>query len=127
MKGVTALLVGLLLMLGAETARAASDPRVNSTVVSANHADLLVAGPVSSVTLYPQADPNSGFNSDEVISSSQPINVLGYAVDKRVTINLECRFFDTAQYGSDLVSNINEIVDVEYIAQNLMLGFHYKF
>jgi hypothetical protein len=125
MKGVTIILVGFLLMLGQGTALAATGYYTsNDTMVfSANHAEL----PFDTPELPLDTDLNLGTNGDDELLASQSMTVWDYAISPQVTVDLQCRVFAPEQNDSELVSNIKEIVDVEHITQNLMVGFRYNF
>ena len=45
----------------------------------------------------------------------------------QVTLDLQCRVFAPEENDLELVSNINEMLDVEHITQNLMVGLRYNF
>ena len=129
MKGVTIILMGLMLVLGLGTARAATGPQVSSSVsssvaVSANDVDPLLDDPSYSAPFSPATFLDSGTDSDEGMEASQSIPVLNYAISPQVMIDLECRPFATEENGSEFVSNI---ADVKQITQNFMVGFRYKF
>jgi hypothetical protein len=125
MKSVTVMLMGLMLVLGAGTARAASGAQVgNNSAISVNDAALLLDGLDSPATLSRDTDPIAWTNGDEGISVRPSITVLGYAISNQVTIDLDFRPSVTAENDSDFVSSG---IDVEHLTKNLMVGFRYKF
>jgi hypothetical protein len=125
MKGVTIILVGVLLMLGLGTARAATGayPSNDTMAFAADHAELPLATP----ELPLATDLNFGTIGDDELLASQSLTVWDYAISAQVTVDLQCRVFASEQSDAELVSNINEMVDVEHITQNLMVGFRYNF
>ena len=125
MKGVTIILASVLLIMSLGTARAATGAFTsNDTVVfSAAHAELPLATP----ELPLDTDLNFGTNGDDESFASQSMTVWDYAISPQVTVDLQCRVFAPEENDAELVSNLNEMVDVEHLTQNLMVGFRYNF
>lgn len=125
MKGVSIILVGFLLMLGLGTARAATGSyTTNDTMVfSADHGELPSAIP----ELPLDTDLDFGTNSDDGLFASQSMTVWDYAITPQVTLDLQCRVFAPAANDAEFISKISDVVDVEHVAQNLMVGFRYNF
>jgi len=125
MKGVSIILVGFLLMLGLGTARAATGSYTSYDIMvfSAGHAELPSATPA----LPLDTDLDFGTNSDDELLASQSMTVWDYAICPQVTLYLLCRVFAPEKNDSEFISDISDVVDVEHVTQNLMVGFRYNF
>jgi len=45
----------------------------------------------------------------------------------QVTLDLQCRVFAPEENDPEFISNISDVVDVEHVTKNLMVGFRYNF
>lgn len=122
MKVLAIILVSLLLMLGMGVPQATADSYASSNVaVSASDQEPLRNDHRSEATLVFNTDPDA---DNDGIYPCHPMTVFGYALSPRVTIDLQCRLVPAEENGSE---SLDRDVDEEYITQNLLLGFSYKF
>jgi hypothetical protein len=125
MKGVTVILVALMLMLGVGTARAAGGSYLSSSVATAaDQAELSPDDLGRTATLYLDTDQDSGVNGQNGLFARQSIPVWNYAISPQVTIDLE---YQQSPAAENSLKFISDGIDVENVTQNFMLGFHYTF
>jgi hypothetical protein len=126
-KVATIILTGFMLLLGLETASAATGDHTGHSAISPYHSALLLEDPVDSATPPLDVEPNLWINSDEEMFASPSLTVWDYVISPQVTLDLQCRAFSPEPNAAEFISDINHIVDVEQFTQNLMVGFRYNF
>jgi hypothetical protein len=124
MKGIVAILTMLMLAMVLGTAWAAGDFADGLATRSANNLSLLPDELRGNTAATDEYTPASWVDGDDGIADETTLSVFDYDISEQATIDLECRLFITDDRDPDL---IGDVLDVEQLAQNLMVRFSYKF
>lgn len=124
MKRLIVILAVLVPFLDTGASLAFAGDNNNHLVAFSSDANLRIDAPGDSATLHLDTNRPLGVNSAEEAVADQVVVVWGYAVNRQVSIDLQCR--QSALTESD-DKGVDDALDMENFTQNFLLGLSYKF